>query len=168
MARGRAVYFCSPLPSSFPWLSQHPQAPSCVPWCRQLFAMALFSARRDAHGHVPPRRRVQGRTERRAMQTLPEGGRRPGGNWPPAVFCRLQSMELALDAVNLGVFNGWRQRGPFEIARGCTVELAVCRSYPLGFAAGPWRQSAPTPCRPPCAEPHQRTLPAVGGKCRVS
>ena len=47
--------------------------------------------------------------------------------------------------MNLGVFDGWRQRGPFGIIRGCMVEeLAVCRSCPSGFAAGPWRQSAPT------------------------
>jgi len=30
MARGHTVDVFSPLPSSFPWLSQHPQAPSCV------------------------------------------------------------------------------------------------------------------------------------------
>ena len=48
------------------------------------------------------------------------------------------------DAVNLGVFDGWRQHGPFGTSCGCMVEeLAVCRSYP-GFAAGLWRQSVPT------------------------
>ena len=39
---------------------------------------------------------IQGFAVVHSMQTLPEGGLRPGGNWPPAVFCRLQSMELGL------------------------------------------------------------------------
>jgi hypothetical protein len=60
-------------------------------------------------------------------------------------FAASSPWSSACDAVNLGVFDGWRQRGPFGIIRGCMVEeLAVCRSCPSGFAAGPWRQSAPT------------------------
>jgi len=61
------------------------------------------------------------------------------------LFFAASIMELALDGEPRRVRRLASTWSIWDIIRGCTVEeLAVCRSYPSGFAAGPWRQSAPT------------------------